>query len=225
MKKAFALTAMMLTVCFMESFAQTVSGNTAGHNYVDLGLPSGTKWATCNVGATTPTESGDFFAWGETQPKEVYSWATYKWCNGSRRALTKYCTEKKHGIVDNKTLLDAKDDAATANWGENWCMPSKENFEELLKNCRWVWTDNYNGTGISGRIGTSKKNGNTIFLPATGYKRNNTLYYVGECGYYSSASGYENTSNIAYNILTGNTGIDWNVNNRFFGQSVRAVLK
>lgn len=225
MKKTFAVLTLLMTVCYINAFSQTVSGNYGGHNFVDLGLPSGIKWATCNVGANIPTECGNYYAWGETKQKDFYSWATYKWCNGSRRTLTKYCTDKKHGTVDNKTQLEPEDDAATVNWGNKWRMPSKENVEELLKNCRWVWTNNYNGTGVAGRIGTSKKNGNTIFLPATGYRRNTGVYYTGECGYYCSSTAYENTSNIAYNILLGNESIDWNVNNRFFGQSVRAVAK
>ena len=90
------------------------------HEYVDLGLPSGTLWATCNVGASKPEEYGDYYAWGETEPKEVYDWSTYRWCNGGRTSLTKYNTKSSYGIVDNKTELELEDDAAYVNWGPSW---------------------------------------------------------------------------------------------------------
>ena len=87
-----------------------------GHEYVDLGLPSGLLWATCNVGATKPEEYGDYFAWGETEPKSTYNWSTYKYCNGSSTSLTNYCTNSSYGTVDNKTILEAADDAAHTNY-------------------------------------------------------------------------------------------------------------
>ena len=96
----------------------------AGHEYVDLGLS--VKWATCNVGASKPEEYGDYFAWGETQPKSNYDWNTYKWCNGSNDTQTKYNTKSNYGTVDNKTTLDLSDDAACANWGGNWRMPQRQ---------------------------------------------------------------------------------------------------
>ena len=94
------------------------------HEWVDLGLPSGTLWATCNVGANAPEEYGDHFAWGETSPKDVYNWSTYQWCNGSMFTLTKYNTESSLGMVDNKTELDPEDDAAYVNWGPSWRTPT-----------------------------------------------------------------------------------------------------
>ena len=94
------------------------------HEWVDLGLTSGTLWATCNVGATAPEDYGDYFAWGETEPKEDYSWSTYKWCNGSYKTQTKYCTNSKYGTVDDKTELEPEDDAAFVNWGSTWRMPT-----------------------------------------------------------------------------------------------------
>ena len=103
-----------------------------GHEWVDLGLPSGTKWATTNVGATTPEEYGDYFAWGETEPKSDYSWSTYKWCNGSSTTMTKYCESSSYGTVDNKTILELSDDAANVKWGGKWRMPTVEEIEELL---------------------------------------------------------------------------------------------
>ena len=99
------------------------------HEYVDLGLPSGTLWATMNVGANSPEDYGDYFAWGETAPKSVYDWSTYKWCRGLVNTITKYCNSGGYnGFVDNKTELDPEDDAATANWGAEWRMPS---FEQM----------------------------------------------------------------------------------------------
>ena len=109
------------------------------HAYVDLDLPSGTLWATCNVGASSPEENGDYFAWGETtghnDGKNNFNWSTYKWCKGSSSTLTKYCCESSsgyEGFTDNKMELDLEDDAAYVNWGPAWRMPSKEQFEELF---------------------------------------------------------------------------------------------
>ena len=135
------------------------------HEYVDLGLPSGTLWATCNVGATAPEEYGDYFAWGETEPKEEYDWNNYKWCNGSENTMTKYCSNSSFGIVDNKTELDPEDDAAYVNWGPSWRMPTHEQQKELLDNCTWEWTAYF---GVTGCLFTGP-NGNTLFFPGAGY--------------------------------------------------------
>jgi hypothetical protein len=136
---------------------------TPEHEYVDLGLS--VKWATCNVGATKPEEYGDYFAWGETTPKDAYDWSTYKWCNGGPSTQTKYCTNSSYGTVDNKTTLDLSDDAACANWGGSWRMPTRAEQDELRNNCTWTWTtqNGVNGYKVTGT------NGNSIFLPAAGY--------------------------------------------------------
>ena len=140
------------------------------HDYVDLGLS--VKWATFNVGATSPEDYGDYFAWGETEPKETYSWATYKW--GTSSNLTKYNT------TDGKTTLDPEDDAAKVLWGGYWRMPSKEEVDELTQQCTWIWTthNNVNGYKVTG------PNGNSIFLPAAGYKGAGPTYPAGEDGLY-----------------------------------------
>ena len=155
------------------------------HAYVDLGLPSGLKWATCNVGASSPEEYGDYFAWGETTAKSSYSWSTYKWCNGDYDTQTKYNTDSSYGTVDNKTVLDLEDDAARANWGGNWRMPTDEEFVELYNNCTWTWTTQ---NGVNGYKVTSNNNGNSLFLPAAGYRNGSSLGYAGSYGNYWSAS-------------------------------------
>ena len=131
---------------------------------IDLGLPSKTLWASCNVGASKPEEFGDYFAWGETETKKVFSWDNYKWCNGSKDNLTKY-RDSYYEKVDNKFELDPEDDAAYVKWGNQWRMPSLEQIEELAYKCSWTWTI-LNGVGGCKVIGP---NGNSIFLPAAGF--------------------------------------------------------
>lgn len=155
--------------------------------YVDLGLPSGTRWATCNVGATAPEEFGDYFAWGEVTPKNNYSWETYKWCNGSMYTITKYCTSSEFGVVDNKTVLEAEDDAATVYWGEGSRMPTKDEWNELNDNCTWTVAS---WNGVQGRILTGP-NGKTIFLPAAGNYQGSELVEVGEGANFWSATVYD----------------------------------
>lgn len=149
------------------------------YEYVDLGLPSGLKWAKCNIGASSETDYGVFFQWGETSgisesllgkySDEKYTWTTYKYCNGRYDTLTKYCIDKEYGTVDDKTILDTEDDAARSIMGGDWRMPTSNEFQELIDNTTNVWIKNYNGSGINGRKFTSKKNGNSIFIPASGY--------------------------------------------------------
>ena len=160
--------------------------------YVDLGLS--VKWASYNVGATKPEEYGDYFAWGEITPKNNYSWATYKWCKGAYTTLTKYCPSGKtdcwggSGSPDNKTSFadyGYEDDAARANWGGKWRMPTKAEYQELMNNCDYEWTT---FKGVNGYLFTSKNNGNSIFLPATGGRGDYGLSGVGAYGNYWSSS-------------------------------------
>ena len=190
---------------------------------IDLGLPSGTLWASCNVGATQPEEYGLYFAWGETEPKDDYSWGTYKWCNSSQYSLTKYCTDSSYGnngFTDNKIELDLEDDAAYMNWGSDWRMPSMEQVQELVDNCDWEYTT-FNG--VYGRKATSKINGKFIFLPTTGFydgtSRKNDSYY----DYWSRSID----SDVPYNVysLRYNEGKGWGSYYRYFGQSVRPVRR
>lgn len=142
------------------------TGSAAGHEWVDLALPSGTLWATCNVGASNPEEYGDYFAWGETKPKFYYDWSSYfdTTDNGA--------TFKKYNNNGGKTKLDLSDDAAYVNWGSGWCMPSREQLDELREKCLWTWTSK---NGVIGLEAKSKYNGHTIFLPAAGSRKNDCL--------------------------------------------------
>ncbi len=206
----------------VEATCKVIVGN--GYAYVDLGLPSGTLWATCNVGADSPEDYGDYFAWGEVNGydsgKSSFSWSTYKYCNGSVDYMTKYCTNSDYGKVDNKTELELADDAARANWGGSWRMPSREQFRELCNECTWTWTtlNDVNGFKVS-----STKNSNYIFLPAAGY-RGLGLNDVSSRGYYWSRS-LSSTSDCA-RILRSH--LDYvtssSSNSRCNGYSVRPVL-
>ena len=190
------------------------------HEYVDLGLPSGTLWATCNVGASKPEDFGSYFAWGETAPKEVYTWETYKWCNGTNNTMTKYCTDSSFGTVDGKTELLPEDDAAYVNWGSSWRMPSQEQCIELSNYCTWTWTTL---NGVIGQLITGP-NGNTMFLPAAGDRYQNKVGDLGSYGQYWSRtlnSSREDAADILFLHSYGLSGID--ANDRYFGYSVRAV--
>ncbi len=200
-----------------------------GHYAVDLGLPSGTLWATCNVGATAPEEYGDYFAWGETEPKEeyifykdgeYYKWGTYDDSDTENYGMTKY------NKTDGKTVLDPEDDAAHVNWGGDWRMPTRAEIEELLDstNCTQEWTDNYNGTGVAGYIVTSVSNGKSIFAPAAGYRNSSFFCNVAHNGYYWSSSLDSRYPYYAYNLYFRILGIeDWDNYERGYGRSVRPV--
>ena len=193
-----------------------------GHEWVDLGLPSGTLWATCNVGANSPEEYGDYYAWGETQPKTSYNWSTYKYCKGSYDTMTKYCTNSSYGTVDNKTVLEPSDDAATANWGSGWQMPSLEQLKELYNSSYTTTT----WTTINGKYGrkiTSKSNGNSIFLPAAGYRNDTSLGSAGSRGFYWSRSLSTSYSDNACYLYFNSGGIYTYYGSRYYGQSVRPV--
>lgn len=191
-----------------------------GVEMVDLGLPSGIKWANMNVGATTPEGYGDYFAWGETEPKEVYNESTYFDTNNYGETFTKY------NIDGGKTILDPEDDAAHVNWGGNWRMPTRAEQDELRNtdNCTWEWKTNYNGTGVNGYLVTSKKNGNSIFLPASGY-RGSSVNYVGSLGYYWSSSLDEGDSNYARYLYFNSDYVGSHVSSRYDGLSVRPVCQ
>lgn len=189
-----------------------------GHDYVDLGLS--VKWATCNVGASTPEEYGYYFAWGETEPKTTYDWTTYKWCRGSNATLTKYNTDNDYGIVDNQLQLELSDDAARVILGGNWRVPTKAEQEELRMKCTWTVTTI---NGVNGYKVTSKSNGNSIFLPAAGFRSFSSLENAGQIGCYWSSSLYTREPISALYGQLYLSDADSKFANRYYGLSVRPV--
>lgn len=200
-----------------------------GHEFVDLGLPSGTLWATCNIGASAPEEAGNHYAWGETETKTNYSWETYKWSDGTKptntnASLTKYCDRGAYGKLDGKLSLELEDDAAHVNWGGDWHMPTQEEFQELMENCTFEWITLENGNKAYKITGS---NGNSIILPRAGRYNGESLsssnfYYwsstlVGINNSYGSRNSYaldRETSSAAGVVGLG----------RFYGNPIRPVL-
>ncbi len=198
-------------------------------DWVDLGLPSGTLWATRNIGATAPEDYGDYFAWGETEPKDYYNWNTYKWYDNYIYCITKYhygysyYDDSGNRISvpsDGKTELDPEDDAATANWGSDARMPSLEQIQEV-EQCTWTWTTR---NGVNGQLGTGP-NGNTIFLPAAGGRLDEDIDGVGSGGYYWSRTLTSDGPYGAYGLGLGFIGVYWDnfYYGRHHGRTVRAV--
>ena len=190
-------------------------------DWVDLGLPSGTIWATRNVGASSPEDYGDYFAWGETETKDNYNWSNYKWSNNSFSRLTKYCTNSSYGyngFVDNKTELDPSDDAACAH-NPGGRMPSLEQIQELVNSCTWQWTSR---NGVYGRLATGP-NGNTMFLPAAGYRYAGSLGNAGSWGGFWSRTLYSSYPNFAYYLYFYSGSVYWGYYDRGYGFTVRAV--
>lgn len=216
---------------------------------VDLGLESGTIWATCNVGAANPWDYGDYYAWGENQTKDDYSWETYKYCKGSEETLTKYCYDADYGnngFTDTLTTLEVTDDAATAVLGADWAIPTNADWDELYSQCYWVLTDNYRGIGVAGLIGYKAKSAGDkgtvvyndgtpsesyslsdahIFFPAAGYRWRNSLSSAGHNGYYwlASLSTYYAFDACLFQFNVGNRHLL--VGNRCVGLSVRPVKR
>ncbi len=197
------------------------------HEYIDLGLPSGTLWATSNVGASSPEESGYFFAWGETTPKTAYTWENYKWCNGSKYTMTKYCIHSNHGyngFVDGKTELDPEDDAAYVNWGSLWRMPTMDQLDELREKCTWTGTKR---NGVDGMLVTGP-NGNSMFMPVPGFYEEVGLCNVDEgyCWSRSLGTTYSYRCYALYfypgHFYPGGVNL-YEYYDRYYGFSVRAV--
>ena len=194
----------------VENISFTENNCADNYEYVDLGLPSGTLWATCNIGAESPEDYGDYFAWGETEPKTSFGWSTYSF--GTKDNLSKYTSND--GIEE----LLPEDDAAVANWGSEWKIPSKEQLEELINSnyTTTVWTTQ---NGVTGRLITSKSNGKSIFLPAAGYYFNDNYKEAGNQGNYWSRTLYNNLNACQLNIKQGYVG----VLERGYGMSIRPV--
>lgn len=182
-----------------KSFTTETSGGGGGiingHAYIDLGLPSGTLWATCNLGSATPEGFGDYYAWGETSPKPTYDWNTYQHCNGYSNQLTKYCNTASYGyngFTDQLSELLPVDDAATVHWGEGWRMPTKTEWDELTQCTTNSWTTK---CGVNGWFYTGP-NGNTLFIPAAGcrddvYSDNEGHYWASSLNLYWPECAYD----------------------------------
>ena len=188
------------TISFTTEQSSSTSNTENGHQYVDLGLS--VKWATCNVGTTKPEGYGDYFAWGETRSKSYYNGSSYSY-------------------YDNPTTLPLSADAARANWGGKWRMPTIDEFDELRNNCTWKWTTQ---NGVNGYKVTSNSNGNYIFLPAAGYRDLGSLYGAGDYGYYWSSSAYgPNYSTTALYMYFYSTWKERKNDYKAAGRSVRPV--
>ena len=210
-----------------SSTNDVIVGGGVTYEYVDLGLPSHLKWAKCNVGAEKETDFGDYFMWGSVTPNtaDECNWANYKYCNGTYDTLTKYNTDSKYGTVDNKTVLDPEDDAATQIMGGDWRMPTQDDFQELLDNTDKLWTTI---NGVNGYKFTSIKEGyqnNSIFIPAAGYCKDGSVLNVG-LGYVWSSSLNTSYPHRAWNLnfSSGGCGMSGS-SSRSNGVPVRGVFK
>ena len=218
----------------LEELKDKISGGGGStEEYVDLGLPSGIKWAKRNLGASKPSDYGHYYAWGETEPKTDYTWATYKWMQAGQsdwKHITKYTVAdgQTEGIWydaggtfigDNKTTLEAADDAATRKLGSPWRMPTMIELQELIDHCTWTWTtqDGKNGYEVKGT------NGNSIFLPAAGYREGSELNGAGSWGRYWSSSLSTGRSFNARVLYFRSDGHAWNDTSRYPGFTVRPV--
>jgi hypothetical protein len=187
---------------------------------IDLGLPSGTKWACCNVGASTPEQYGNYYAWGETQPKSVYNQVTYSYFTGQDTDGDGWIEQNFSVVNIGSDIAGTSYDAATANWGAPWRMPSLTQIMELLENTTSAWTTQ---NGVSGRKFTGS-NGGIIFLSAAGDRGNGELYFAGSSGYYWSSTLNESDPGRAYGLYFGSGYANcYSFDYRSRGQSVRPV--
>lgn len=199
--------------------------NTPIMEAVDLGLS--VKWASFNIGAEKPEEYGDYYAWGETAPKENYSWSTYKFGRRSSGPIFKYNTISSYGSIDNKTVLEPEDDVAHVKLGGKWRMPTDAEWAELRTKCTWTWVTNYNGSGINGGL-VKATNGNSIFLPAAGYRTDTDLDSAGTYGEYWSSSLDTGSPNCAWYVNFGSGSVNRVYRYhlyRYYGLSVRPVTE
>jgi hypothetical protein len=196
---------------------------------IDLGLPSGTKWACCNVGAPLPETVGGYYAWGETQEKSVYNSVNYQYAtgvddDGDGRYDDHHSDTDAYGVWQylGSDIAGTQYDVAYVKWGGPWRMPTCDQIEELLQWCDVKWTSR---NGIKGCLFTSYKSGGTIFLPAAGYRLGSDLYYAGSRGYYWSSTQYPSYAVDAYYLYfnSGGTGADFL--SRSYGRSVRPVVR
>ena len=201
-----------------SSFNDVPSGSINGHDYVDLGLS--VRWATCNVGATSPEGYGNYYAWGETVEKSSCTSENYKWSHGTDHSMIKYCTNESFGYKDGKKTLELEDDVAYVKWGSSWRMPTSREQKELRENCIWELIEyrGVNGYKVTG------PNGNSIFLPIAGSCRAYGVCEVGSrCDYWSST--LDSSCNDAHSLYVNNDKYAWNNPYRYYGHVVRPVAK
>ena len=202
-----------LSVCLSLIVLTTSCGSK--HEAVDLGLS--VKWATCNVGATTPSECGNYYSWGELEPKQNYIlWGDYRL--GNYKNFTKYCYDSFYGTVDNKETLEPDDDVANVNWGGDWRMPTRSEIQELIVKCTWEWMDKDGQTGYT----VTGPNGNSIFLPVVGCKdEKENDGFAGN--YWSSSLSMDDTPVYAYTLYFNKFQKGCASSQRIYGFTVRPV--
>ena len=196
------------------------SGVAGGHSYVDIGVS--VLWATCNIDATHPLMPGSYFAWGETSPKESYTWDNYTYCKG-KNLLTKYNFKRESGndeMVDSLYTLEAADDAAVQNWGGGWRMPTVKEIDELRNQCEWEWVNDESANYYK----VTGPNGKSIMLPACGYinDRKRVMYMENGCVWSSSISTSVPTH--GYELTQYATGFWIGSADRFYGEPIRPVI-
>lgn len=198
---------------------ECVNGLIEEHESVNLGLPSGNKWAKCNIGASSEEEAGLYLAWGETTIKGKYFWDTYKFCKGNPYSFFKYGKDSKYGKIDDLVELEDEDDAAHILWGSNWHLPTKEDMQELIDYCRWSLTmiNQQIGWKVVGR------NGNYIFLPAAGSATSSSLSGVNEYGRYWTSTNEDTHS--AFNLRFSREQFFVRDDTKFYGRNIRPVYK
>lgn len=197
-----------------------IPGDRMPSEAVDLGLPSGIKWASANIGTTLPEGTGSLFAWGESYTKPYYDYTNYVHCNGTPRTLIKYCTNSENGTADSKTSLESTDDAATTLWGEGWRMPTTADVKELIDNCTWTFDS------INGQRGfyVTGKNGKKIFMPMAGTKWQRSLEYANQRGYYWTSDLDSAGDLYGIGLFISRKGAQFGVNyNRGSGRNIRPV--
>jgi hypothetical protein len=198
------------------------------HEVVDLGFTNGLLWSTCNLGANSPQELGNFYAWGETEPKESYSEANYKWTKEEGTVFTKYTLKKdekdvKMDPIDGKQILDATDDAVKVALGDHWKIPLKEDFTELTTACKRRCCKL---NGVWGYLFTSKETGNSIFLPLAGFYDETDNFFIGTYGYYwtNYLSSDTREATHFYMVRPENNPAR-HTTERYLGLSIRPVYK
>lgn len=200
---------------FIPLYHNTKVSQIAPPEMVDLGLPSGTKWAICNLGAKSAQELGYYYAWGETDTKSTFNWKTYKYSGNTSNSLTKYCTKSSYGKVDNKTQLEPADDRVKSDYGYYWSIPTKEDWQELMDKCTW--------SRFGNDFLVRGPNGSIILLPAAGYQDGLNTYDVGKEGYYWATSIDEGSPDDAWFMHVKNAKPEFYSYYRYQGRCIRPV--